>query len=68
MNSMMTRDSLRLAKTSARHSHIGPLHAVQQFTVEAVGGTQSPDNMRPGLRISNSRRISDKTRGQSAGV
>lgn len=65
---MRVRDSLRLVRTSGTMTALGPLPTVQRFAVNPAGGTNSSENMQPGLRIANARRLVDKTRGQSAGM
>lgn len=65
---LRVRDSLRLANTSRALIATGPLPAVQRFAVDPAGSVNSQENMQPGLRISNARRLVDKTRGQSVGM
>jgi hypothetical protein len=65
--SMMTRDSLRAAKTTSNRKATGPLPAVQVFIDSGPGYPNTPESMASGLRARNAGRLATKTRGQSAG-
>lgn len=66
--SMMTRDSLRMVKTTGRRTCFSPLAPVQVFAMSGPGYPNTPESMRNGLRIKNAPQLAASTRGQSAGI
>lgn len=68
LGSTMPRDAFRTVKTSQSQICTGVLAPPQIFAISRAGGTNSPENMRNGLRVGNAARLVDKTRGQSAGA
>jgi len=70
-SSMLEPDSLRRSGTSRSGIVTGPLAPVQIFAHQSDPGemgVNSPANMSSGLMIGNARRLTTKTRGQSAGT
>lgn len=67
-DSMITRDSLRLARTSPTQIAPGPMPSPQAFVMDGPGFVNAPDSMQNGLRIGNAKRLVDSSRGQSAGI
>lgn len=68
LNSMMTRDSLRLVKTAPSGIAIGPLPSPQTFVMAGPGQPNTPESMESGLLVGNAARLVDSTSGQDAGT